>query len=192
MGVQVTAPLLLCQGIHGYSAWIISESLMKGQSTASMSNLQPAGLMLALQQCIREQGIQQGLDFQVIPHLETAERGGRTTSGSEGTIMWGAVPRIWRESWQQMWPLVKRYQPLGWFHDEDKGSWYSYVAVLLFSDLPLLFVIATECNWIQVTGSLWVSLPGHHRGEKMENGFGGANGRSLAQSETLGILLSTS
>lgn len=68
---------------------------MKGPSTASMSNLRPAGLMSAgreldmldLQRCIREQGIQQGLDFQVIPRLETAERGGRTTSGSEGTMM---------------------------------------------------------------------------------------------------------
>lgn len=68
---------------------------MKGQSTAHMSNLQPAGLMpagcefdmLALQQCIREQGIQQGLDFQVIPSLEIAEMGGRITSGSEGTMM---------------------------------------------------------------------------------------------------------
>lgn len=78
MGVQITALPLLSQETHGHSIWAISEEFNE------VTVYSGAG---------REQGIQQSLNYQVIPSLEIAERGHSTTSGPEG-MMWGAVPRI--------------------------------------------------------------------------------------------------
>lgn len=173
--VQIPALSLLSKEAKGHSTWVIWEEIKEGTVYSH------AG---------RAQGNQQGLDSQVIPGLETIGRGDVTTSSPEGQddqqfLESGERRLCERATWQELWLWV-----IPWWG--ARGIQTLNFTVLSFSDLLSSFVI----DWMQPKPGKPIDAvhvgqpPGASAwGERMENGFGGANGRYLAWGETWGILL---